>query len=78
GRRRAPDKLLIQLAKKYRVPLEELLRKKYWPQLPLLTGIMHPDELLTDLQKDLYPKEIEEVKRYMAFLLLRRVTANRT
>lgn len=78
GNRPVPDELLVRLAEEYHVPLEEILRRKYWPQLPLLTGIMHPDELLTDLQKDLHPEEIEELKRYMAFLLLRRATVNRT
>ena len=78
GRRRAPDELLIQLAKKYRVPLEELLRRKYWPQLLLLTGIINPTELVTDLRKDLHPEEVEEVTRYIAFLLLRRAAASRS
>jgi len=78
GYRRAGDQLLVELAEKYRVPLEELLRKKYWPQLPLLTSIMEPTEHITNLQKELCPEEIEEVRRYKAFLLLRRATANRS
>ena len=77
GKRKTPDELLIQLAKKYQVPLEEVLLSKYWPQLPLLTGIMKPAELVRDLQKELYPEDMQEVTRYIAFLLLRRTTANK-
>jgi len=78
GYRRAGDQLLVELAEKYRVPLEELLRKKYWPQLPLLTGIMEPTEHITNLRKELRPEDMQEVRRYEAFLLLRRVTANKS
>lgn len=78
GSRRAPDQLLVELAEKYRVPLEELLRQKYWPQLPLLDGIMHPAELVKDLQQDLHPEDMEEVTSYIAFLLLKRVAANKS
>lgn len=77
GSRPISDQLLVRLADKYGVPLEELLRNKYWPQLPLLTGIMKPAELVMDLQKDLHPEDMEEVTRYIAFLLLRRAVANR-
>jgi len=78
GKRKAPDELLIQLAKKYQVPLEEILLNKYWPQLPLLTGIMKPAELIRDIQKELHPEDMQEVTRYIAFLLLRRTTANKS
>lgn len=72
GKRPAPDHLLIRLAEKCDVPLEEILMRKYWPQLPLLTGIVEPAELPRDLIKELDPQELEEVTRYAAFLLLRR------
>ena len=72
GKRLAPDHLLIRLAEKCDVPLEEILMRKYWPQLPLLTGIVEPAELPRDLMKELDPQEVEEVTRYAAFLLLRR------
>ena len=78
GYRRAGDQLLVELADKYRVPLEELLRKKYWPQLPLLTGIMEPTEHIGDLQEDLHPEDVEELRRYTAFLRLRRARANKS
>jgi len=78
GKRKAPDELLIQLAEKYQVPLEEVLLNKYWPQLPLLTGIMKPAELIRDIQKELHPEDMQEVTRYIAFLLLRRTTANKS
>jgi len=78
GGRRAGDQLLVELAEKYCVPLEELLRKKYWPQLPLLTGIIEPAERIGDLQKDLHPEDVAEVRRYTAFLRLRRARANRS
>lgn len=77
GGRSASVDQLIRLAEKYDVPLEELLRKKYSPQLPLLDAIVQPAELVKDLQKELRPEEAEEVTRYIAFLLLRRATANK-
>lgn len=76
GKRSAPDEQLACLAQKYGVPLEEILRRKYWPQLRLLTGIMTPAELMEDLTKRLLPDEQEEVTRYAAFLLLKRPRAN--
>ncbi len=78
GKRKAPDELLLRLTEKYQVPLEELLLNKYWPQLPLLTGIMRPSKLVKDLQKELHPEDMQEVTRYIAFLLLRRTTANKS
>lgn len=78
GYRRAGDQLLVELAEKYREPLEELLRRKYWPQLPLLTGIIEPTEHVTNLRKKLRPEDMQEVRRYIAFLLLRRATSNRS
>lgn len=82
GERSASVELLIKLAKKYNVPVEDILERKYSPQLPLLTGIMRPTEVTEDLLKEIRPEEMqqieEEVKRYTAFLLLRRVTANRS
>ena len=78
GSRRGSDQLLIRLAERYGEPLGEMLMKKYWPQLPFLTGIVEPTKLVTDLHKYLYPEEVEEVTRYIAFLLLRRATANRS
>jgi transcriptional regulator with XRE-family HTH domain len=76
SRRSISDQLLIRLAERYGVPLGEMLMKKYWPQLPLLTGIVEPSKLVADLHKYLYPEEVEEVTRYLAFLLLKRAAAN--
>lgn len=72
GKRTAPDSLLISLSEKCSVPLEEMLRKKHWPQLFLLTGIVEPAELTKNLVEELEEKELEELTRYAAFLLLRR------
>jgi len=77
GDRPVSDQLLIQLARRYGEPLGEMLMKKYWPQLPLLPGIMEPTKLVADLHKYLYPEEVEEVTGYIASLLLRRATANK-
>ena len=80
GIRPVSIELSINLARKYGVPVEEMLERKYSPQLPLLTSIMRPTEVGEDLMKELHPEEMkqieEEVKRYTAFLLLKRVTAN--
>lgn len=73
---------LIRLAKRYNVQVEEVLERKYSPQLPLLTGIMRPTEVTEDLLKEIPPEEMqeidEEVKSYTAFLILRRAVANRS
>jgi len=72
GKRAANEKQLITLAVEYSVPLEQILRKKYSPQLSLLTGIIEPAELARDLISELDSKDQEEVTRYAAFLLLKR------
>lgn len=76
GRRSISHKQLRRLAEMYDLPLEEILERKYSPQLPLLTGIIRPTELTEDLLSGLHAEEreeiMEEVKRYTAFLLLRR------
>lgn len=77
GGRPVSDQLLIQLARRYREPLGEMLMKKYWPQLPLLTGIMEPTKLVADLHKYLFPEEVEDVTGYIASVLSKRATANR-
>jgi transcriptional regulator with XRE-family HTH domain len=78
GNRSISDERLMQLAIKYREPLGEMLMKKYWPQLPLLTGIMEPTKLVADLHKYLYPEEVERVTVYIASVLRKRVTANKS
>lgn len=72
GERRVTDRILEGLASKYGVPLEQMIIKRYWPQLPLLAGIIEPTEDLSNLVKSLRPEEVEEVKRYIAFLRLRK------
>ena len=81
GSRSASDKLLSKLAERYNVPLEQILERKYWPQLSLLTRIMRPTETVRDLLESLEAidpeerKEItREIERYVAFLLLSRST----
>jgi len=78
GDRPVSDELLVGLAKEYDVPLEEVLRARYRPQLPLLDGIMQPAELIRDLKQDLHSEDAEEVTRYIAFLLLKRAAATRS
>lgn len=78
GKRPVDDELLIQLARRYGEPLGEMLMNKYWPQLPLLSGIMEPTKLVTDLNKYFYPEEVEEVMDYIASLLRKRTAANRS
>ena len=78
GDRPVSDQLLVQLAGEYGVPPEELVMKKYWPQLPFPTGAIEPTEFLAEFQKELRLEEVTEVRRYIAFLLLRRVAANKS
>ena len=42
----------MKLAREYDVALEELLRERYRPQLPLLDGIMKPADLIKDLRQE--------------------------
>lgn len=81
GNKPIPEIALLNVPAVYRVPAEEVLRRAYWPQLPLslLTAIMEPNELpkgiedyLEDLEKELEETEKRELTRYAAFLLLRR------
>ena len=72
GRNIAPDDLLIIVSEKCGIPLEEILRIKYWPQLLLLTGIVDPKELTKNIVEELDEQELVELTRYAAFLLLRR------
>jgi len=83
GERSVGDHILVELADKYRVPLEEILRHKYSPQLPLLDTIMEPtlltkklEDYLKQLEEKLDDDEKMELTRYAAFLLLRRHIAN--
>lgn len=78
GKRTTPDNLLTRLAEECNVPLEEIMIRKYWPQLHFLTGIIAPAELVGDLRKELLPTEKEELTRYAAFLLLRRHAGNKS
>jgi len=78
GKRTAPVDLLERLAEKCDVPLEVILREKYWPQLHFLTGIVQPAELARDLAEELLPEEKVELTRYAAFLLLRRHAGNKS
>lgn len=77
GNRPVPDKLLVDLAEKYREPLGKVLMNKYWPQLPLLTGILEPTELVADLHRYFYPEEVEEVMDYISSLLRKRASVNK-
>lgn len=72
GRNTVPDNLLIIVSEKCGIPLEEILRMKYWPQLLLLTGIVDPKELTKNIVEELDEQELVELTRYAAFLLLRR------
>ena len=78
GKRPVSDQLLVQLAEKYREPLGDMLMTKYCPQLPLLADIMEPTKLVADLHKYFYPEEVEDVMDYIASLLRRRATANKS
>jgi len=77
GDRPIDDDVLLKLAEEYDVALEELLRERYRPQLSLLDGIMKPADLIKDLRQDLHPDDVEEVTRYIAFLLLKRAVVSR-
>jgi len=87
GERHASDDLLLKISDECGVPLEEIIRNKYWPQLPLflLTAIINPVELpkaiedyLEELENKLEEEDKRELTRYAALLLLRRhVMGNR-
>ena len=84
GDKPIPEAILLNIPKAYNVPAEEVLRRAYWPQLPLplLTAIMEPTELpkgienfLEELERQLKEYEVRELTRYAAFLLLKRYLA---
>lgn len=65
GERPISDESLIRLAEKYGVLLEEMLRKKYWPQLiflPLIY-IINPEQLPKDLVEELVEGGLKEEER---------------
>lgn len=82
GVRPVSVEVCADLAKKYGVSLEEILERKYLHQLPLLTGIIRPEDLAEDLLDGINPEEMqrinEEVQRYTAFLLLRQAALSRS
>ena len=84
GKKAIPEAILLNVPRVYKVPAEEVLRRAYWPQLPLdlLTAIMEPAELsksiedfLEEIEKKLEEKEKRELTRYAALILLRREIA---
>ena len=81
GKRTIPDKIIINVARVYRVPEEEVIRHAYYPQLhlPLLMEVIKPtalpkeiDDFLDSLEGQLKEKEKKELAIYAKFLLLRR------
>lgn len=84
GHRPVTDDLLLNLSKKYDTSLEDILERKHWPQLRLLSCIIRPTEvksdLLSEIESELTSQEIEniteEIKRYKAFLLLSKQISN--
>lgn len=72
GKRQAPDELLTKISEKCNVPLEDILTRKYWPQMLLLSGIIEPSKITKNLLEELDPPELEEITRYAAMLLLKR------
>ena len=77
GDRPVSDGLLVGLAKEYNVPLEAVLRERYWPQLFLLSlvAIIDPKqlsmELIKELEKD-FEAERRDFTRYVEMLLRKR------
>ena len=84
GKRPVTDDLLFNLSKKYDTPLEDVVERKHWPQLRLLSCIIRPTEvksdLLSEIESELTSQEVEditeELKRYKAFLLLSKQISN--
>jgi transcriptional regulator with XRE-family HTH domain len=81
GKRPIPEVALLKIPSVYRVSPEEVLRRAYWPQLPLslLTAIMEPtalpkaiEDYLRDIENELEENEKKELTRYAALLVLRR------
>jgi len=84
GCRPVTDDLLFTLSKKYDTPPEDIMERKHWPQLRLLSCIIRPTEvtsdLLSEIESELTSQELEditeEIKRYKAFLLLSKQISN--
>jgi len=82
GRTLPSGPLLIELAKIYNCPPEEVLEKAYWPQMILLplVAIIDPEQLSRDLieqiEKGLEEAERQELTKYIEKLLSRRSTVS--
>lgn len=80
GKKVARDLILIQLARLYHVPPDEVLKRAYWPQLVLLPliAIIEPEQLPTDfiekLEKGFEKAEREELTQFIRDLLGKRIT----
>ena len=81
GKKVARDLILIQLARLYHVPPDEVLKRAYWPQLVLLPliAIIEPEQLPTDfiekLEKGLEQEERIEITLHIEKLLRKRIMA---
>jgi len=70
-----PDSILIKIARLYRVPPDEVLRKAHWPQLILvpIVSIIDPERLpdnfIKEIERGLNEKERAELTRCIQSLL---------
>jgi transcriptional regulator with XRE-family HTH domain len=81
GQRAIPDAALLNVHAVYNLSQEEVLRRAYWPQLPLpmLTAVMElsvltklDNEHFGDLGEILNDEDKVELTRYAAFLIQRK------
>ena len=81
GKRTIPDKIIVNVARVYRVQEEEVIRWAYYPQLhlPILMEVIKPtalpkniDDFLESLETQLENKEKKELALYAKYLLLKR------
>jgi transcriptional regulator with XRE-family HTH domain len=78
GRTKPSDSILIKIARLYRVPPDEVLRRAHWPQLVLLplVSIIDPEQLTNDLIKEiengLDRAERQKLTQYIAELFRER------
>ncbi len=79
GKKVARDLILIQLARLYHVPPDDVLKRAYWPQLVLLPLIaiieleQFPQDFIEKLEKGLEQEERIEITLHIEQLLRKRV-----
>lgn len=85
GKKPVPEEVLLNVAKVYGIPEEEVLRQAFSPQLhfPFLSAVMEThvtfddiEDFMKELKTEFSETEKKELQHYATFLMLQRKTPN--